>query len=377
MTAGARLVVLADFTPRGDRTMDRFFIRLGEAMRARNWPVRMLFYAPPAPTYASALRALGIEWGVAAFPLSHNVLGLWRVLGADPRPTILQTHFVSPFDPVLLATRASGRVMRLQVVDHSSHPVSARGGLGQALRRTRGFLTTHFLDEAIAVSDFVAKRLEALGIEQRRIRRIHNGIDPDDWPARSEPRRPGPARLCYAGRLEEEKGIRVLKAAFEQLERTLPGIELFIAGAGPESTQLERWAAGRRVRLLGMVQGLGALFRDIDVLMVPTLSDEAFGLVAAEALASEAAVIASNVGGLPEVVGTCGRLCPPGDACAFAEAAEDLCTDLEKAAQLGREGRARVLDRFTLDRTVTSYVKAVSQLVSQACSPTVLGASTH
>jgi glycosyltransferase involved in cell wall biosynthesis len=337
----------------------------------------MLFCAPPAPSYVLALQALGVEWGVARFPLSRNVVGFWRALGRNQTPTILQTHFVSPFDPLLLATRASGKVTRLQVIDHSSNPVSPRARFGRALRRARGFVASRLLDEVIAVSDFVARRLDVLGVEPRRIRTIHNGIDPEDWPARLEPRRPGPPRLGFAGRLEEEKGIRVLQAAFEQLERTVPGIELFIAGAGPEFEQLERWAVGRRVRLLGTVHGLGTLFRDIDVLLVPTLSDEAFGLVAAEALASEAAVVASSVGGLPEVVGTCGRLCPPGDARALADAAEDLCTDLEKAAHLGREGRARVLDRFTLDRTVTGYVKAVSQLVSQGRSPTVLGASAH
>jgi glycosyltransferase involved in cell wall biosynthesis len=377
MNADARLVVLADFTPRGDRTMDRFFFRFGEAMRARNWPVRMLFYASPPPSYASALRALGIEWGVAPFPLSRNPVAFWRALGRDSRPTILQTHFVSPFDPVLLATRATGRVRWLEVVDHSSNPVTHPVGLRQALRGLRGAVATQLLDEVIAVSDFVARRLEALGLAPNRLRTIHNGIDSEDWPARSGPRRPGPPRLCYAGRLDEEKGIRVLQAAFEQLERTVPGIELFIAGAGPESTQLERWAAGRAVRLLGTVQGLGQLFRDTDVLLVPTLSDEAFGLVAAEALASEAAVVVSSVGGLPEVVGACGRLCPPGDARALAEAAKELCTDLEKAAHLGREGRARVLDRFTLARTVANYVNAVSQLASDARSSTILGASAH
>jgi glycosyltransferase involved in cell wall biosynthesis len=377
MNAGARLVILADFTPRGDRTMDRFFLRFSEAMRARNWPVRMLFHAPPASTYASALRALGIEWGLVRFPLSRNVMAFWRALGEDLRPTVLQTHFVSPFDPVLLATRASGRLMRLQVIDHSSDRVSPRVGLGRALRGARGFITTRVIDELIAVSDFVARRLEGLGIEPSRIRTIHNGIEPEDWPARAEPRRPGPPRLCYAGRLEEEKGIPVLQAAFEQLERTVDGIELFVAGGGPERTQLESWAAGRRVHLLGTVQGLGSLFRDIDVLMVPTLSDEAFGLVAAEAMASQAAVIASNVGGLPEVVGPCGRLCPPGDARAFAEAAEELCTDLGEAAELGREGRARVLDRFTLDRVVNSYVRAVSELASDTRSPRMFGAAAH
>ena len=129
-------------------------------------------------------------------------------------------------------------------------------------------------------------------------------------------------------------------------------MELFLAGEGPEREQLEGWARGRAVHLLGTVRGLGPLFRDIDVLLALTLVNESFGLSAAEAMCSEAAVVASDVGGLPEVLGDCGRLVPRGDADALADAVVELYADPDGCAGLGRRGRARVLERFTLDRAV-------------------------
>ena len=65
---GANLVVLADFTPRGDRSLDLLFARIGGRIRKAGWPVRMLFYAPPAQEFAREIESQGVEWGTAPFP---------------------------------------------------------------------------------------------------------------------------------------------------------------------------------------------------------------------------------------------------------------------------------------------------------------------
>lgn len=363
---GARLVVLADFTPRAERSLDLLFARIGRRVREAGWPVRMLFYAPPAMEFARGLEAAGVEWGTAPFPLRRDPARFWRAIGPGGERVVLQSHFVSPFDPLLLLARGAGRIARLQAVDHSGNPVSVKGPLLRGAERVRGAVARRLVDEAVGVSGFVADRLISLGLSPDRVKVIHNGIDVERWPARSGPRRSGPARLAYAGRLHAEKGIHVLQRTFERLERRLPGVELFLAGEGPERAQLEVWARGRAVHVLGTVQGLGPLFRDIDVLLAPTLVDESFGLAPAEAMCSEAAVVASAVGGLPEVVGACGRLCPRGDADALAGAVMELCRDLAVSAELGRRGRERVLQLFTLDRTVDSFVRSTEALLAAA-----------
>ena len=361
---GPSLVVLADFTPRAERSMDLLFARLARRVREAGWPVRMLFYAPPAPEFARALGDIGVTWDTAPFPLRRNPLRFWRAMG--PGRVVVQSHFVSPFDPLLLLARATGRIARLQAVDHSGNVISPKGPLMRGAERLRGVIAGRLVDEAIGVSGFVARRLVSLGLDPERVKVVPNGVDVGRWPGRSEPRRPGPPRLAYAGRLHPEKGIHVMQRAFERLERRLPGVELFLAGAGPEREQLEAWARGRAVHVLGTVRGLGPLFREVDVLLVPTLVNESFGLSAAEAMCSEAAVVASDVGGLPEVLGECGRLVPRGDADALAEAVVELCTDLDACAELGRRGRARVLERFTLDRAVDALARSAQALLARA-----------
>lgn len=361
---GTSLVVLADFTPRGERSLDLFFARMGRRVREAGWPVRMLFYRPPAPEFAQEIESQGVEWGTAPFPPRTDPARFWRALGKG-RP-VVQTHFMSPFDPMLLLARGTGRIARLQTVDHAGNLLSRKGPLLRAAERIRGAIARRLVDEAVGVSGFVGRRLISLGLDPARVKVVHNGVDVARWPARSEARRPGPPRLAYAGRLHPEKGIHVLQRAFERLERRLPGVELFLAGEGPEHEQLEAWARGRAVRLLGTVRGLGPLFRDIDVLLAPTLVNESFGLSPAEAMCSEAPVVASNVGGLPEVVGDCGRLVPRGDADALADAVVELCTDLEACAELGRRGRERVLQRFTLDRAVEALASSAQALLERA-----------
>jgi len=357
----ASLVVLADFTPRGERSLDLFFARLGRQVREAGWPVRMLFYAPPSHGFVEEIESAGVEWGTAPFPPRKDPTRFWKGLGGGRK--VVQTHFMSPFDPLLLLARATGRIARLQTVDHAGNLLSRKGPILRAAERVRGAIARRLVDEAVGVSGFVARRLVSLGLDPARVKVVHNGVDVDRWPGRTESRRPGPPRLAYAGRLHPEKGIAVLQRAFERLERRLPGVELFLAGEGPEREQLEAWARGRSVRILGTVRGLGPLFRDIDVLLAPTLVNESFGLSPAEAMCSEAAVVASDVGGLPEVVGDCGRLVPRGDADAVAEAVVELCTDLDACAELGRRGRERVLERFTLDRAVEALASSAQALL--------------
>src|SRR5262249_23102245 len=239
---GANLVVLADFTPRGERSLDLFLARIGGRIREAGWPGRMLFYAPPAPEVARESEAQGAGWGSAPFPPGTDPTRFWRVLGRG-RP-VVQTHFMSPFDPLLLLARGTGRIARLQTVDHAGNLLSRKGPLLRAAERVRGAIARRLVDEAVGVSGFVGRRVGSARVGPPRVKVVHNGIDVACWPARSGPRRPGPPRLAYAGRLHPEKGIHVLQRAFERLERRLPGVELFLAGEGPEQEQLAAWARG-------------------------------------------------------------------------------------------------------------------------------------
>jgi glycosyltransferase involved in cell wall biosynthesis len=151
------------------------------------------------------------------------------------------------------------------------------------------------------------------------------------------------------GRLHDQKGWDVLCRAAALVREALPEVEFSVIGDGPEWESLTRSSSCDGVRFLGYREQASSFLRAFDVFVVPSRY-EAFGFVALEAMYAGVPVIASDIGGLPEVVADCGTLVPPDRPDLLASAIIDLARDpivrsmnLEKAAK-----RARSL--FTLER---------------------------
>lgn len=170
-----------------------------------------------------------------------------------------------------------------------------------------------------------------------RVRTVRNGVDVEAFAVRRPPR--GDAlRVTYVGRVIPDKGVHVLLDAVARLGRadvevTVVGRPGFAADAplSPYERALRAQAAGLRgtVRFASFVArtDLPALLARADVVVVPSVWPEPFGLTALEGMAAGAAVVASDVGGLPEAVGDAGLLVPPDDAGAVAAALEALADD--------------------------------------------------
>lgn len=194
-----------------------------------------------------------------------------------------------------------------------------------------------------------------------RIHEVRMGIDGDRF-RRSRPQAAA-RRLVAVGRLVEKKGFRHLLEAVALLESTTPIEGLTIVGDGPLASELRS-----RARELGIepkVEFAGTCEHDqvrshmegADLLVMPSVvaSDgdrDSLPVVVEEALALEIPVVASDLGGLPEVVRPeFGRLVPPGDASAIADAiAELLSLPAERRAEMGRAGRAYILEHRDADR---------------------------
>jgi glycosyltransferase involved in cell wall biosynthesis len=103
------------------------------------------------------------------------------------------------------------------------------------------------------------------------------------------------------------------------------------------------------------------------VSVIPSL-EEGFGIPAAEAMGCETAVVASDAGGLPEVVqhGVTGLVVPRGDSAALAEAIGSLLGDPERRAQMGRAGRERALQLFDWDRTAEQFERIYAEVLARA-----------
>ncbi len=175
-------------------------------------------------------------------------------------------------------------------------------------------------------------------------------------------------------RLDPVKGHETAFEAVSLSKDNIPNLRLACAGEGRLQQDLQRSATrtGRRglVELSGRAEDKWAYMATCRIGLVPSLGSEAVSRAALEWMAAGRAVIASRVGGLPDLVedGVTGLLVPPGDAKALASALETILTDSAKAEAMGRAGRARWSEKFGLapfyENTQKVYDEAASHLAS-------------
>ena len=223
------------------------------------------------------------------------------------------------------------------------------------------------MDRLVVPSASIERKVRAEGRGAARFAIVPNGIDLSRFSGLVRPcalRReygiPSSAPLLgVIARLEPEKGHRHLVAAMPAILEAVPDAWLAVIGEGSEADALRAQAAslGRRVAgrivFTGRRDDVSAVTADLTVAVLPSLR-EAQGISLLEAMARRVPVVASDVGGIPEVItdGVDGRLVPPGDAPALAAAITELLRDPELARRLGEAGRRTVEERFSIDAQV-------------------------
>jgi glycosyltransferase involved in cell wall biosynthesis len=201
------------------------------------------------------------------------------------------------------------------------------------------------------------------GAPSGKVHIIFNGTDlrrfsPEPGGASPVDPRHGPHMIFACRQLFPRKGIRFLIEAAAMLAPRFPDLRLVLAGDGFERPELvrlaERLGIAERVTFLGWVANasLPPYYRAAAVSVIPSL-EEGFGIPAAEAMGCGVPVVATDAGGLPEVVehGVTGLVVPRGDATALAGAIGELLDDPERRRRMGEAGRQRALRHFDWDRT--------------------------
>jgi glycosyltransferase involved in cell wall biosynthesis len=209
--------------------------------------------------------------------------------------------------------------------------------------------------EVVVPSRWLGDLLRYSFLGRKRVHVVYNGIDLDLFrPAEGEggAAAGGPPTLLYvAGPNNATKGIAELRPAFLRLRERYPGLRLRVVGDPPEGIAGE---AG--VEIAGRVprQSMPDEYRRGDLFVLPTLSDNT-PVTLMEAMASGLPVVATAVGGIPELVvpGVTGRLVPPGDVPALAAAMEGLLADRDARRRMGAAGRKVAETRFARQRMVS------------------------
>jgi alpha-maltose-1-phosphate synthase len=237
-----------------------------------------------------------------------------------------------------------------------------------------GGLLPRLFDRFLTVSAYSAREL---GAPASRTRVVYVGADPNRFSPEPEVPRRG---VLFVGRLTPHKGVdRLIEALPEDAELRVVGS----AGHDPHPPErdypnlLRRLAARRRVEFIGVVPdpNLPALYRSAQVFALPSVRrtrygrevvlSELLGLAAIEAMACGTPVVASRLGGLPEVVedGVTGFLVEPGNVAELRGRLAQVLADRSLAERLGRNARERFLERFTWDACAERCLAAYSELL--------------
>ncbi len=194
---------------------------------------------------------------------------------------------------------------------------------------------------------------------------IYNGVDGTCFRPLPEKREAMRAELgitegevvfAFAGRLVGWKGLAIAVKALADPRLSDQPARLLVVGEGPQRGVLQRLAERHGVAERVIFQGavahgrIPAIYAAADVGVFPSIADEAFGITIAEAMSCGLPVVASHVGGIPEVVGneaSCGLLAPIGDVGALAGQMAMLAADPVLRSQMGRRARARIEAHFT------------------------------
>ena len=337
-------------------SIDRPHLALFAALRDAGVVVRLLF-DPASPRREAILR----EFPDAGFlPVRHRLdwkaaRALRKILAADP-PDLLYAPDNRPLSISLMAAR--GLPVRV---------VAYRGTVGHLSRWDPASWLTYLhprLAHVVCVSDAVESYLrDRIRIPQSRLTRIYKGHDPAwyDGPpervvARAELGIPAEAQVVgFVGRMRPVKGVDVLIRALDELPAN---VHLLLVGEVADPA-LERLAAETperkaRIHFAGPSTNVLGLLDLCDVFAMPSVSREGLPRAAIEAMCRRRPVVASAVGGLPELLdqGNCGLVVPPGDPAELAGALRRLLADPDLRRRLGAAGRKQIETNFHVRETL-------------------------
>jgi N-acetyl-alpha-D-glucosaminyl L-malate synthase BshA len=282
---------------------------------------------------------------------------------------LLHVHYAMPFAASAYLARELIKPRSLGVVTTLHGTDITVVGVEPAFFRVTQF-TIQSSDRLTAVSRFLKERTEeSFGIT-RPIEVIYNFVDPTVFtPRRRTSMRLAPPHtsvIMHASNFRPVKNISAVIKVFSEVRKQIPS-KLVMVGDGPEKAGAEQLArelgVQRDVLFLGNQDCMEELLPLADVFLLPS-SSESFGLVALEAMSAEVPVVASNLGGLPEVVehGVTGFLHDPRSIDGFVSSVLRLLKSERLRRTMGRRGRQVARQKFDVNDMVDRYTKVYESL---------------
>ncbi|MCJ8503133.1 glycosyltransferase family 4 protein [Desulfatitalea alkaliphila] len=233
-----------------------------------------------------------------------------------------------------------------------------------------------FADKVVAVSEGMVNGLNTVWIGKEKINIIYNAVDPNEYSSyaptikiREQYRINNAAPLvAVVGRFSPEKGHRYFVEALPKILKVFPGLKTLFIGDGPLKKELQQQInqAGLKSKVIftGYQSNVQDFFREIDLIVLPSLS-EGMPNVALEAMLFQKPVVATRVGGVPEVVldGETGILVDPKNSEQLAEAAIRLFKNRKTLHEFGMAGKCRVLKEFSSEERIKKIARLYNEVL--------------
>jgi glycosyltransferase involved in cell wall biosynthesis len=362
LAGGRRIKVVQVLATGTNGGAQEHLLSLVTRMEASRYDVSVV--ALSAGSTVRKLQRAGIAVLVIDDPDDSIAVGALAAYLAEARADVVHAHMYRAETVATRAVIALGEAgQRRPYLVATIHSSRVRSHEDQAHLRE---LTPH-MDRLIAVSRAIEHKL----VDEQRtsvpVSLVYNGVDlqrydeqeacctlPEEYGME-----PGSQIVGVVGRLEPEKGHPTLLEAWPAVLRAVPDAYLLIVGEGSRRDTLEAQARelriAHRVVFTGRRDDMPAVTAALDVAVLPSYR-EAQGMVILEAMALSRPVVASHVGGIPEMIqdGVTGLLVPPHDAEALAGAIIRLLTDHPLADTIGRAGHDMVHERFCIELMVNA-----------------------
>jgi len=337
-------------------------VTLADGMAAKGHEILIVYLTGDAIVTPKNPQIKIVGLGMASAKEFLNAFLKLRKIISEFQPDVIHSHMVHA-NLLARLVRLTIKIPKLVCTAHSTYE-------GGRLRMMAYRLTDALADISTNVSKMAVVEFEKLGaVPLGRMIPVLNGIDHRKFSPNDSAREASRKKYCQEnekvfiaiGRLFEAKDYPNLLQAFTQVAQQHKDVKLWIVGDGPLRSNLENLASelgiAKNVLFLGMRHDIAELLNGADVFVLSS-AWEGFGLVVAEAMAAEKIVVATDSGGVKEVVGECGFLVPVGNPPALAQAMSDaLALPDEKRQSLVRQGSGRVADNYSLDKIIDTWLE--------------------
>jgi glycosyltransferase involved in cell wall biosynthesis len=299
---------------------------------------------------------------------------LWRLWRRRDEYEILHVHGLNYHTAVaVLAARWFHRKTVVKLANSGQASDIRKMRLGQQLPLSRLFLPLALQsDRFIATSHAIAQELISAGVPADRITQLPNGVETDSIAAKDNYDLHDPVRLIFVGRLHEQKGLDVLFAAFQQLLRLYPDVNLRVQllGDGPLRGELlalaNQLGIARRVDFLGMIDPVFEHLQQADIFILPSRA-EGLSNALLEAMTCGLPVIVSNIPANADVVAhkQNGLTFEAGNPASLVDAVALLLEHRELRQQLGEMARKTIENQYSLDSVAERYISLYKEMLAR------------